>query len=100
MSNWIAGKPKDSINYLATYINKSGEHIIIKAFYAHKFSVLNNNDYDAYDEYAEDYECYYLIEGWYEVIDNWPEYSSVYVINGEVTHYQPLPKPLNKDNNL
>ena len=43
-------------------------------------------------EYIEEDDEYYLLEGWYEVIKNWDDYSSI-VIDDFVTHWMPLPEP-------
>ena len=43
-------------------------------------------------EYSEEDDEYYLCEGWYEVIKNWDDYSSV-TVEDFVTHWMPLPKP-------
>lgn len=64
------------------------------AFYAVKHSIPEGKypeDDECYD-YDEDEDEYYLKEGWYEVIHNWDEYSSV-VIEDFVTHWMPLPEP-------
>ena len=51
-----------------------------------------NADDDAATEYNEENDEYYLCEGWYEVIKNWDDYSSV-AIADFVTHWMPLPEP-------
>ena len=43
-------------------------------------------------EYSEEDDEYYLCEGWYEVIKNWDDYSSV-TVEDFVTHWMPLPEP-------
>ena len=50
-----------------------------------------SNDEDHF-EYDEDTDTYYIPEGWYEVVDNWDEYSSVHVCEGDITHWMPLPE--------
>lgn len=63
------------------------------AFYAKKNSISVGNCFDdeINCEYDEETDEYYLKEGWYEVIRNWDEYSSV-VIGDFVTHWMPLPE--------
>jgi len=34
---------------------------------------------------------YYLKEGWYELIDNWGDYSSVAIVEGKVDYWLPIP---------
>ena len=41
-------------------------------------------------EYSEEDDEYYLCEGWYEVIKNWDDYSSV-TVEDFVTHWMPMP---------
>jgi len=96
MSKWIATKnslPESGKHVLTFYQNNLFENRTIKAFYAKRFSIESNNDLDANDEYDEETDNYYLIEGWYEVIENWPEYSSIFVSEHEVTYWQLLQDP-------
>lgn len=78
---------------LATYRNAAGKLRIIRAKYASQYEV--DADEDAIDqgncEYNEADDTYYLKAGWLECVDNWDEYSSMYVTEGEVTHWMPLP---------
>ena len=67
---------------------------VCEAFYAAEHSISEGkfpDDTDCYD-YSEEDDEYYLKEGWYEVIHNWDEYSSI-VIGDFVTHWRPLPEP-------
>ncbi|MBR6710348.1 MAG: DUF551 domain-containing protein [Selenomonadaceae bacterium] len=75
---------------------------VCEAFYAAEHSISEGkypDDTDCYD-YSEEDDEYYLKEGWYEVIHNWDEYSSI-VIGDFVTHWMPLPEPpeVNKNAN-
>lgn len=89
---------------------ESGKHVLItceirslygykkqyvcEAFYAAEHSISEGkypDDTDCYD-YSEEDDEYYLKEGWYEVIHNWDDYSSV-VIYDFVTHWMALPEP-------
>jgi len=76
---------------IATYINSMGNRRYIIASYFSKHQVESNGEDDAYDEYCEDKDCYFYCEGWYEQQDNWAEYSSIFVTEGDVTHWMPLP---------
>lgn len=49
-------------------------------------------DDECVTEYNEETDEYYLHEGWYEVINNWDDYSSI-AIGDTVTHWMPLPEP-------
>lgn len=46
---------------------------------------------DLATEYDEETDEFYLLEGFYERINNWDEYSSV-VISDNVTHWMPMPQ--------
>jgi len=96
MSDWISVKdelPNTSRNVLAYYVNSHNKYRIIKAFYAPRFTIESNGEDETYDEYCEEKDTYYLMTGWYECIDNWGDFSSIFIHQGDVTHYQPLPAP-------
>lgn len=81
--------PMDGRAMLIHYKNSSGMGRTIKAMYAPKFFLECDEDYAEYDEDADQY---YAPEGWYELIDNWDEFSSIKVHEGEPTHWMPLPE--------
>ena len=71
---------------------------VCDGYYAAPHSIADcydSDNFDAYD-YDEEEDNYYLKEGWYEVIYNWDDYSSV-VIGDFVTHWMPLPEPPKED---
>ena len=78
---------------LAAYVNAMGKHRIIRAIYAGQFQIDAGED--AIDqgncEYNEADDTFYLKAGWLECIDNWDDYSSIYVTEGTVTHWRSLP---------
>ena len=77
---------------LACYVNRAGRLRRIRAeWIAAKTREANSEDAEACVEYDEATDTYYTTEGWYECIDNWGDYSSVAVTEGEVTHWMPLP---------
>ena len=82
--------PKSGVTVLACYKNSLGNLRRIRAAWTAAKTVESNSD-DEFFEYDEATDCYYAPEGWYECIDNWDEYSSVMVSEGEVTHWMPLP---------
>ena len=92
---WISVDERlpDAGHCLATYRNQHGKLRIIRAKYARQFEI--DADEDAIDqgncEYNEADDTFYLKAGWLECIDNWDDYSSIYVTEGEVTHWMPLP---------
>ena len=70
------------------------KHYVCKAYYAptHTISVGSFPDDAECYEYDEEDDNYYLLEGWYECIHNWDDYSGV-VIGDFVTHWMLLPEP-------
>lgn len=78
---------------LAAYVNAAGKHRIIRAMYVDQFQIDAGED--AIDqgncEYNEADDTFYLKAGWLECIDNWDDYSSIYVTEGTVTHWRRLP---------
>ena len=97
MSEWISVEDElpTSKNVLVHYKNSLGRYRIVKAFYAPQSTIESNSESDAYDEYDEEKDTYYLKQGWYECIDNWEEWSSIFIHEGEITHWMPLPEPPN-----
>ena len=101
MSEWISVKdrlPESGKHVLAAceirLIGGGKGHYVCEAYYAptHTISAGSYPDGDEYYEYDEENDNYYLLEGWYECIHNWDDYSSV-VIGDFVTHWMPLPEP-------
>ncbi len=45
------------------------------------------------DEYREEDDQFYVLEGWYEYIHNWGDYSAVRITEDKVVAWCELPKP-------
>lgn len=84
--------PEYGKKVLASYVNSCGKERIIVGSYVGKLQEEAGVD-DDWFEYDEATDNYYLPEGWYEQQENWGEYSSIFVNEGAVTHWMPLPKP-------
>jgi hypothetical protein len=72
-----------------------------KAVYIPEHSVKTEDMWSDYDDdgisiYDENEDTYYVKDGWYEVIENWDDYSNI-TINCEVTAWQPLPEPYKEE---
>ena len=94
-SQWISVNdrlPENTESVLVTYLNSCGKRRAVKAFYAKRFSVEADINFECYDEYSEEHDMYFLKEGWYEEIDNWPDYTSVFIHEGKPDFWQPLPQ--------
>lgn len=86
--------PQCGVIVLAFYVNSAGRNRRIRAEYIERWAVVAEVCTDPDSEcveYSESADQYYLLEGWYESIDNWPDYSRVAVIEGDVTHWMRLP---------
>jgi hypothetical protein len=81
--------PKSGVIVLAYYTNVLGEPRRIRA----QWVAAQTQEADCESEnceYDEGTDTYWTPEGWYECIDNWDEYSSVFV-SEKITHWMPLP---------
>lgn len=82
---------------LATVETKMFKHkYICEAVWIPRWSKIA--DFDSWEdcsEYNEDEDEYYVLEGWYERIHNWDEYSFV-GIEDKVIAWKPLPEPYNR----
>lgn len=95
MSEWISvddEMPKNGKKVIATYKNGLGNSRQIIAFIVGKFEEETGCDNEWFDEHP-DTGKYFLPMGWYEAIDNWGEYSSVFVNEGDITHWAQLREP-------
>jgi hypothetical protein len=94
-AEWIsvdARLPDSGKTVLATYLNRCGKPRRIRAQYVAAKTREQNFDNDELDaEYDEASDTYYWKAGWYECIDNWPDYSHVAVCEGDVTHWTLMP---------
>ncbi|MPM00572.1 hypothetical protein SDC9_46799 [bioreactor metagenome] len=90
------GLPKSGEHvWLCCEVRPSGRQYMCDGYYATPKSIACSNPEGAI-EYDEDTDEYYLLEGWYEVIKNWDDFSSV-CIDDFVTHWMPLPEFPEKD---
>ena len=68
---------------------------VCKAYHVDRYTVRADFDYwdEGCDEYREEDDQFYVLEGWYECIHNWGDYSSVRITEDKVVAWCPLPKP-------
>lgn len=78
---------------LIHYKNKLGKSRTIKAKFIPKFTVESSGEYadGDVDEYDEANDRYTYTEGFWELIDNWDDFTMVKVNEGEPDGWQPLP---------
>jgi len=84
--------PDHGKTVLATYKNSHGKNRIIVGYYLERWTEESDNEDDCNDEYYEKLDKYFYKSGWYEQQDNWWDYASIYVHEGKVTHWMPLPQ--------
>lgn len=86
--------PDSGSTVIAYYLNSYGKGRTIRAQHVEAWTIeaedVADVDTDCV-EYSEQDDCYYLLQGWYECIDNWDEYYRVAVTEGPITHWMPLP---------
>jgi len=75
---------------LVRYNNELGKDRIIRAEYCPPRTVEASADAEVCFEYDEERDVYWIEEGWYELIDNWDEWTSARV-NHEPTHWHWIP---------
>lgn len=80
---------------LAFYLNSHGKGRRIRAEHIARWTVqaegLDPDPGTECVEYSEQDDAYYILEGWYELIDNWDDYSRIAVNEGVVTHWMEMP---------
>ena len=90
---------KDVLITFREYIGYSGKYVygVCKAVYIPQHFIKSEdlwsqNDCYELEVYDEDEDCFYVKEGWYEIVENWYDYTHVY-INKKVIAWTPLPEP-------
>ena len=77
---------------IATYLNQFGKRRRVRAVYIRQYEEEEGSEDDeSCVEYCEEQDEWYLKEGWYELIDNWDNYSSVAIVEGVVDYWMPMP---------
>ena len=96
---WIPcseGLPEDTV--IVTVETKTFKHkYVCEAVWVPRWS--KKAEYDNWEdcsEYNEDEDEYYVLEGWYERVHNWDEYSFV-GIEDDVIAWMPLPEPYKEE---
>lgn len=70
---------------------------VCKGYHVNRYEMESDGDWDeGSDEYKEDDDKYYVLEGWYETIHNWGDYGSVF-IDDFVLAWMPLPEPYREE---
>ena len=98
--NWIKvtdQMPEHGKDVLVCYTtHHSSKQVIVVGRYFERFREEARTDEDNY-EYREDDDSYYVVEGWYEQQRNWDENcASIYIQEGHITHWAPLPETPNE----
>lgn len=80
---------------LCCEIRPSGRKYVCDGYHANGNTITCGCSDEVNYAYSEDDDEYYLSEGFYEIIKNWDDYSSI-TIGDFVTHWMPLPTPPEK----
>lgn len=96
MTGWIRVSehlPDTGKKVIASFTNSHGKRRTICAHYIARWTTPSDNfsDHELNHEYHEEKDEYFLCEGWYENIENWGDFSSVSVSEGDISHWMPLP---------
>lgn len=76
---------------MAYYKNSHGHDRRIRAKWIPAKTLEASHDCDGEAEYDEATDTYYCPEGWYECMDNWDEFRAIFVHEGDITHWMPMP---------
>jgi len=87
----VSEKPEKDQIVIATYLNQCGKRRRVRAVYIRQYEEEAGEDDELCVEYCEEQDEWYLKEGWYELIDNWLDYSSVAIVEGVVDYWMPMP---------
>ena len=83
--------PEEGQIVIATYLNCYGKRRRVRAVYIRQYEEEAGDDDEDVMEYSDEKDEYYLKEGWYELIDNWLDYSLVAIVEGIVDYWMPMP---------
>ena len=83
--------PENGVHVLLSCKCGAGAYVC-DGFHTEKYSMPAQFYADIDADYDEETDEYYFPEGWWEVIKNWDDYSSV-AIEDTITHWMPLPEP-------
>ena len=84
--------PVDDRKVIATYVNELGKRRTIMAMYVRSFEMEANPEDEIDIDWSEDEEMCYLKAGWYERVENWPEWGFCPVLDGRIDYWCRLPK--------
>ena len=83
--------PDPGVWVLAAYRNRHNQWRIVVGQFLTQYFAESDDDDGAARDYCEAEDTFYVAPGWYEQQDNWGEYSSIAIHEGEVSHWMPLP---------
>lgn len=93
MSGWVSVTdrlPPSGMPVIAFYRNSASVNRRIRAEYVAKHTREQSDD-DLASEYDEETDTFYWPAGWYELVNNWDDYASIWVVEGEITHWHAMP---------
>ena len=95
VSPWISVEermPEPNTQVLAHYLNRLGKGRRVRAEWIASHTVEASDDaWGDGADYDDATDTYYSPAGWYECVDNWDELAYLFINEGTVTHWMPLP---------
>lgn len=90
----VTERPPESGKHvlLCCEVKPSKGKYVCDGYYAAPKTIVGGCGGDFATEYDEEKDEYFLLEGYYEVIKNWDDFSSI-AIEDVVTHWMPLSDP-------
>lgn len=92
----VSDPPESGVHVWLCCVTPSGKQYACDGYYAAPKSIICDSGGDCNSEYDEEKDEYFLLEGFYEVVKNWDDFSSV-AIEDSVTHWMPLPTAPEKE---
>lgn len=90
-------KTEEKVLITCEYLDIYGKphRYVCKAFHVDRYTMISDKDWwdEGCDEYREEDDQYYALEGWYEFVHNWGDYNSVRITEDKVVAWCELPKP-------
>jgi hypothetical protein len=105
MTDWKQGIPSDSRPVLAVTLSdiagslKKSRQIVRAQYIHHKERESESwDDNDGVDHYDDEEGCYYINQGWYELMSYWEEYGYTAIDDPVITWCEMPELPENQEN--
>lgn len=90
-------KTEEKVSVTCEHLDIYGKphRYVCKAYHVDRYTMRSDVGWwdEGCDEYCEEDDQYYVLEGWYEYIHNWGDYSAVRITEDKVVAWCPLQEP-------